>query len=110
REKCVAPMVVLGPVLRLIGASVGEIFALRRRAVRDVLAGVFVSGLRRSLLAVILTAVLLGVILFRYVLPLIPIVGSNPAQLAATFLFTVQHLGDVVAGLLVVGQAGLLCT
>lgn len=103
-------MVVPGNILRLLGASLGDLGALRRRAVREALAVHFVAGLRRSWLATVVIATLLGVILFRYVLPLIPVIGENPAQRAMVFLFSVQHLGDLLAGVLVVGQAGLLCT
>jgi ABC-type transporter Mla maintaining outer membrane lipid asymmetry permease subunit MlaE len=97
-------------ILRLVGATFVEVGALRRRAVRDALAEVFVQGLRRAAVAVVVIAALLGLILFRYVLPLIPLFGSQPTELATMFLFAVQHLGDVVGGMLVIGQAGLLCT
>jgi hypothetical protein len=99
-----------GHILRLCGATILELGALRRQAVRDALAEVFVRGLRRAALAVAVIAALLGLILFRYVLPVIPLLGSQPSELAAMFLFAVQHLGDVVGGVLVIGQAGLLCT
>jgi ABC-type transporter Mla maintaining outer membrane lipid asymmetry permease subunit MlaE len=97
-------------ILRLVVATFGEAGALRRRAVRDALAEVFVRGLRRAALAVVLISALLGLILFRYVLPRVPLLGSEPGELALMFLFAVQHLGDVIGGMLVIGQAGLLCT
>lgn len=97
-------------ILRLAGATFSRLGWLRRRAVRDALAEVFTAGLRRTLLALVAISVLLGLMLFRYVLPLVPWFGSQPDNLAAMFLFSVQHLGDVIAGALVVGQAGLLCT
>lgn len=103
-------MVVFGNILRLLGAAFGDLGALRRRAVRDALVATFVAGLRRSWLATVVIASLLGVILFRYVLPLIPVIGEDPTQRAMVFLFSVQHLGDLLAGVLVVGQAGLLGT
>jgi ABC-type transporter Mla maintaining outer membrane lipid asymmetry permease subunit MlaE len=99
-----------GHILRLLGATLLELGALRRRAVRDALAEVFVRGLRRAALAVVLISALLGLILFRYVLPMVPLLGSQPGELASMFLFAVQHLGDIVGGVLVIGQAGLLST
>lgn len=90
--------------------AVAGLGALRRRAVRDAVAAAFVTGLQRTLGSALAVAVLLGVILLREVLPLVPWFGRNPSDLSAMFLFAVQHLGDIVAGILVVGQAGLVVT
>lgn len=84
--------------------------SVRRRAVRDALAAAFVSGLGRTAGTSVIVASILGVTLLQFVLPLLPWFGARPEELARIFLFAVQHLGDVMAGVLVVGLAGLAAT
>ena len=97
-------------LLQLSFDALGRVGVFRAQPARDALAIVFVKGLRRSLTATVLVAALLGLTLFQYVLPLIPWIGARPAEVARLFLFSIQHLGDVLAGVLVVGQAGLPIT
>lgn len=73
----------------------------------DAFVSVFTDGLWRTVAPTVAVATLLGVTLFQFVLPLLPAIGSRPDRLARVFLFAVQHLGDVLVGVLVVGQAGL---
>ena len=96
--------------LVLAASMVSRAAALRRRAVRDALAAAFVSGLGRTAVSAGWVAAILGGTLLRFVLPLLPWFGARPEELARIFLFAVQHLGDVLAGVLVVGQAGLAST
>ncbi len=84
--------------------------AARRRAVRDALAAAFVSGSGRTAVSALWVSALVGVTLLQFVLPLLPWFGARPEELARIFLFAIQHLGDVMAGVLVVGQAGLAAT
>lgn len=98
------------PPLALLWQALIGLPAFRRRAVRDATAAHFVSGLRRSVASAVLVGSLVGIILFRYILPLIPWFGQHPPDLITIFIFAVQHLGDVLAGILVVGQAGLAAT
>ncbi len=93
--------------LALAASTIVRSPALRRRAVRDALAAAFVGGLGRTALTAVLVASILGVTLLQFVLPLLPWFGARPDELARIFLFAIQHLGDVLAGVLVVGQAGL---
>jgi ABC-type transporter Mla maintaining outer membrane lipid asymmetry permease subunit MlaE len=103
-------MSALGATLELAARSAVGWGALRRRAVRNALAAAFAAGLGRTLATAAIVAVLLGVILLREVLPLVPWFGRRSDDLAGMLLFAVQHLGDVVAGILVAGQAGLMAT